>query len=56
MKIGNKTVTTFKMRNRNGYAAICWDCVTEGSTEKQAVDRMIKAITRVEKKLTKIKK
>ncbi len=50
MKIENKTVTVFKMRNRNGYAAICDACLTEGRSSAQAVARMVKAIKRVNKK------
>ena len=43
MKIGNKTVQVFKMKNRSGYAAICDECLTEGTTKEQAYDRMVKA-------------
>ena len=53
MNIGDKPVKVFKMRNRSGYAAICEDCITEGSTQEQAFDRMVKAINRVERKILK---
>lgn len=51
MEIGDKPVKIFKMKNRTGYAAICDDCVTEGSTKDQAFDRMVKAINRIERKI-----
>ena len=51
MKISNKSVKTIKLRNRKGYAAICGDCLTEGKTQQEAIDRMVKAINRVEKKM-----
>lgn len=50
MKIGTFTVKIFKMKNRNGYAAICNDCLTEGKTKDEAYDRMVKAIKRVTRK------
>ena len=53
MKIGDKSVKIFKMKNRTGYAAICDDCLTEGSTKDQAYDRMVKAINRIERKILK---
>jgi hypothetical protein len=46
MKIGNAEVKVFKIRNRRGYAAICRDNLTEGSTRAEAVDRMMKAVRR----------
>ncbi|MFT5387952.1 MAG: hypothetical protein ACI9E5_001087 [Candidatus Omnitrophota bacterium] len=48
-KIGRYSVEIFKMRNRKGYVALCYDCVTEGLTRREAYDRMVKAITRVTK-------
>ena len=51
MKIGKKNVKIFKMKNRTGYAALCCDHLTEGSTTAQAYDRMVKAINRTERKL-----
>ena len=53
MKIGNFSVKIFKIRNRRGYAALCNDCLTEAATERQAYDRMVKAIRRVTKKAKK---
>lgn len=50
MKIGKQAVKVFKMKNRRGYAAIANDCLTEGSTQAQAVARMAKALKRVEKR------
>ncbi len=41
-----KKIKIFKMRNRKGYAAICDDNLTEGLTQKQAQERMIKALNR----------
>ena len=56
MKIGGKSVTIFKMKNRKGYAAICDDHLTEGITQDQAIDRMEKAVNRTMKKLLRQKK
>lgn len=39
-------MTVFKIKNRSGYAAICEEHLTEGKTEEEAVDRMIKALKR----------
>jgi hypothetical protein len=50
MKIGNREVKVFKIRNRQGYAAICGDNLTEGQTTQQAIDRMVKAVRRTTKK------
>ena len=46
MKIGKNPVRIFKIKNRKGYAAICCDNLTEGRTEQQAIDRMLKAVRR----------
>jgi len=46
MKIGKKAITTFKIRNRRGYAAICSGHLTEGKTRQQARYRMTKALRR----------
>ncbi|MCA9403958.1 MAG: hypothetical protein KC897_09270 [Candidatus Omnitrophica bacterium] len=51
MKIGNKPVKIFEIRNRKGYAAICDDCLTEGATREEAFDRMVKAVSRIERRL-----
>ena len=53
MKIGRYTVKVFKMKNRKGYAAICADNLTEGSTKNIALDRMLKAVKRTMKKTKK---
>jgi hypothetical protein len=53
MKIGKFTVKIFKIKNRQGYAALCNDCLTEGATKNEAYDRMVKAILRITKKVKK---
>jgi hypothetical protein len=53
MKIGKSNVKIFKIKNRRGYAALCHDCLTEGSTKNEAYDRMVKALRRVAKKAKK---
>ena len=50
MKIGKRTVDVFKIENRSGYAAICEHHLTEGTTQQQAVDRMVKALSRTDRK------
>ena len=50
MRIGNKSVQMFKIKNRSGYGAVCFGCLTEGRTPNQAYDRMVKAIRRVTRK------
>jgi len=52
-RIGNRTVKIFKIQNRQGFAALCADHLTEGSSVNQAFDRMIKALTRTERKTKK---
>jgi hypothetical protein len=49
-KIGHLKVHIFKIRNRQGYAAICYDHLTEGKTLQEAHDRMVKALRRTDKK------
>ena len=49
MKIGKKNVKIFRIKNRQGFAAICEEHLTEGGSEQQAYDRMVKAIHRTEK-------
>jgi hypothetical protein len=51
MKIGSLEVKVFKIKNRKGYAAICCDNLTEGSSVQQAYDRMVKAVRRTSKKV-----
>lgn len=43
-------VKIFKIKNRKGYAAICCDNLTEGSTVNQALERMEKAHKRSSKR------
>jgi hypothetical protein len=45
-KISQNTVRIFKIANRKGCAAICFNNLTEGSTPNQAYQRMIKAVKR----------
>ncbi len=49
MKIGKKNVKVFKMKNRQGYAALCDDHLTEGTTRQQAIERMAKALSRTQR-------
>jgi hypothetical protein len=44
MKIANLKVSTFKIKNRRGFAAVCAGHLTEGKTVQQAYDRMVKAL------------
>ena len=46
-KLSTSKVTTFKLRNRRGYAAICMNNLTEGNTEGIAMARMAKAVKRI---------
>ncbi len=46
-KLSASKVTTFKIRNRSGYAAICMNNLTEGNTEGIAMARMAKAVRRM---------
>ncbi|HNQ51190.1 MAG: hypothetical protein PHS64_00590 [Candidatus Omnitrophica bacterium] len=50
MKIGHLDVQIFKIKNRRGYAAVCCDHLTEGGTQQEAYDRMVKAIRRTERR------
>lgn len=45
-----KKVVVFRMKNRNGYAAICDNHLTEGKSEAEALSRMEKALLRTAKK------
>lgn len=45
-KISPLKVKIFKIANRRGYAALCLNNLTEGSTAYQAYSRMIKALKR----------
>jgi hypothetical protein len=51
-KIGHLKVYIFKIKNREGFAAVCCDHLTEGPTQQVAYDRMVKAIRRTNKKET----
>lgn len=46
-KLSRSKVATFKIKNRRGYAALCMDNLTEGSTVNQALARMSKAVKRM---------
>ncbi len=49
-KIGHLKVSVFKIKNREGYAAICFDHLTEGKNPQEAYNRMVKALRRTERK------
>ncbi|HNX69600.1 MAG TPA: hypothetical protein PLL75_05605 [Candidatus Omnitrophota bacterium] len=46
-KLSASKVTTFKIRNRRGYAALCMANLTEGNTVGIALARMAKAVKRM---------
>ena len=46
-KLSARWVTTFKIRNRRGYAAIFMNNLTEGNTVGIALARMAKAVKRM---------
>jgi hypothetical protein len=46
-KVSKSQVKVFKIKNRKGYAIICKDNLTEGSTVQQAIGRMNKALKRI---------
>ena len=46
-KVPMSQVQIFKIRNRKGFAVVCKDNLTEGSTRIQAIDRMNKALKRM---------
>ena len=46
-KVSLKDVEVFKIVNRKGYAMICKNNLTEGSTSKQAAERMNKVLKRM---------
>ncbi|MBU0548077.1 MAG: hypothetical protein KJ710_04940 [Candidatus Omnitrophica bacterium] len=45
-RIGHLKVEIFKIKNRKGYAAVCFDHLTEGSSAHEAYKRMVKALRR----------
>lgn len=46
-KLNSGKISIFKIKNRRGYAAICMNNLTEGSSPSQAFERMSKAIKRM---------
>ncbi len=42
-------VRVFRIKNRRGFAAVCRDHLTEGSTPAQALARMEKALRRTDR-------
>jgi len=49
-KIGHLKVQIFKIKNRQGYAALCFEHLTEGKTPQEAYERMVKALRRTNRK------
>lgn len=49
-KIGHLEVDMFKIINRAGYAAVCCEHLTEGKTQEEAYERMVKALRRSNRK------
>ena len=45
-RVDNIKVNIFKIKNREGYAAVCCEHLTEGKTTQEAYDRMVKALRR----------
>ena len=45
-KLAANKVAIFKIKNRRGYAALCLNHLTEGSSPVQAFNRMAKAVKR----------
>jgi len=50
-KIGHLKVEIFKIRNRIGFAAVCFEHLTEGKTPQEAYARMVKALRRSNRKI-----
>ncbi len=46
-KLSAGKVTVLKLRNRKGYAAICFGNLTEGKTPQQAFDRLFHPLKRM---------
>lgn len=46
-KLSAVRVCMFRIKNRRGYAAVCMNNLTEGSTPAQAFARMAKAVKRM---------
>ncbi len=55
-KIGHLKVEIFKIKNRKGYAAICFNHLTEGSSCQEAYERMVKALRRSNNKELRLNK
>ncbi len=53
-KVTSAKVKIFKITNRCGYAAVCLNNLTEGSTAYQAYLRMIKALRRSSYELVRL--
>jgi len=51
-KIGHLKVQIFKIKNREGFAAVCFDHLTEGKSAQEAYARMVKALRRSNRKQT----
>ena len=49
-KIGHLKVEIFKIKNRVGFAAVCFEHLTEGKTPQEAYARMVKALRRSNRK------
>ena len=49
-KIGHLKVDIFKIKNRAGFAALCFEHLTEGATPQEAYERMVKALRRSNRK------
>ena len=49
-KIGHLKVNIFKIKNRAGYAAVCYEHLTEGKNPQEAYDRMVKALRRTNRR------
>ena len=45
-KISSGQVCIFKLKNRRGFAALCRNHLTEGSSPVQSFERMVKAVKR----------
>ena len=51
-KLSGSRVAIFKIKNRQGYAALCMNHLTEGRSPVQAFYRMAKAVKRAGYELT----
>ncbi len=46
-KVASSEVVSFKIKNRQGYAVVCKENLTEGPTVSVAMERMNKALKRI---------